>query len=152
AAGLIKKEFPNVKIIMLSSVNTEDEVLSAMAAGAGGYCLKESNPERLFTAIKAVQEGDLWMDSAIAGLGFQKLKSTPNYAASQVRLKKEEPPQQKPEQKTDKYAVMSAEELKLLGLMVEGHSHDKLAQKLSLDPNALRQMQNGIMNKIAVLE
>jgi DNA-binding NarL/FixJ family response regulator/tRNA A-37 threonylcarbamoyl transferase component Bud32 len=148
AATRIRQDDPNVKIIMLSSVNTEREVLGAITAGASGYCIKESNPERLFTAIKAVQEGDLWLDSAIASLilgNLHKGAKSPALAAPLNDLENDG-------HQTDKYAVMSGEELKLLGLMVEGHSHEKLAQLSRISSDRLRIMQIEIMNKIAVIQ
>jgi DNA-binding NarL/FixJ family response regulator/tRNA A-37 threonylcarbamoyl transferase component Bud32 len=148
AATYVKQGYPDVKIIMLSSVNTEEEVLGALTAGASGYCLKESNPERLFTAIKAVHEGDVWLDSAIATLVLEKLKGGSRGKSLPVSISKRNPSAET----TDKYAAMSTEELKLLGLMVEGHAHDQLADLLSIEPDALRKMQSEIMNKIAVLE
>jgi DNA-binding NarL/FixJ family response regulator len=147
ATQRIKGCDPNVKIIMLSSANAEAEVLGAITAGANGYCLKESNPERLVTAIKAVQEGDFWLDSAIVSVVLRNLNTQSKGPPGSLVLRPENLAQ-----KTDKYQAISGEELELLGLLVQGHSPDQLAQMMSKSPDGLREMQTRVMNKIAVIE
>jgi len=37
-----------------------------LQAGASGYCLKDVEPERLYTAVRSVNAGDAWLDATIA--------------------------------------------------------------------------------------
>jgi two-component system response regulator DegU len=66
AASEIISKYPDIKIIMLTQHDNEQDVLASLAAGASGYCLKDVIPERLYTAIRAVNAGDVWLDASIA--------------------------------------------------------------------------------------
>lgn len=56
---------PDIRIIMLTQNDTDQDILAAVDAGASGYCLKNIQPDRLYTAIRAVSSGDVWFDSAL---------------------------------------------------------------------------------------
>lgn len=66
AAGKLKVSHPHVNIIMLTSHDNDSDIFASLSAGAGGYCLKDVLPERLYTAIRSVNAGDIWLDSSIA--------------------------------------------------------------------------------------
>lgn len=54
------------KIIMLTQHDNEQDILASFSAGASGYCLKDVDETRLYTAIRTVYAGDAWLDSSIA--------------------------------------------------------------------------------------
>lgn len=66
AADQLRTSHPEVNIIMLTSHDNDQDIFASLAAGAGGYCLKDVLPERLYMAIRSVKAGDIWLDSAIA--------------------------------------------------------------------------------------
>lgn len=66
AADKLRTSYPEVNIIMLTSHDNDQDIFASLAAGAGGYCLKDVLPERLYMAIRSVKAGDIWLDSAIA--------------------------------------------------------------------------------------
>jgi len=53
-----KEEYQNIPIIMLTTVNTQDEVLAALKAGANSYLTKPFNPEDLKKKIAQILEGE----------------------------------------------------------------------------------------------
>lgn len=57
AIRLVRKEFPVACILMLSSSETEEDVIQSFQAGAVGYITKTSRPAELIAAILAVQAG-----------------------------------------------------------------------------------------------
>ncbi|MCG2420019.1 response regulator transcription factor [Aequorivita sp. F47161] len=65
ATKLIKKEFPETKIIAFTMFNQRDAVSQMIAAGASGYLLKNSPLEEVLNAIKSVAEGNTFFDSGI---------------------------------------------------------------------------------------
>jgi DNA-binding NarL/FixJ family response regulator len=67
ASRKIKEKHGDVEIVMLTSHDNERDIFASLAAGAGGYCLKDVEPERLYSAIRSVRAGDVWLDSTIAG-------------------------------------------------------------------------------------
>ncbi|MBW1295415.1 response regulator transcription factor [Aquimarina litoralis] len=58
ATKIIKKDFPNVKVLILSMYNTEKFVHSVIEIGADGYILKNKGKEELALAIKYIADGD----------------------------------------------------------------------------------------------
>ena len=57
----IRKSYPHIKILILTSFSEEKMVINAIKSGANGYVLKESSPEELVQAIHAVMRGELWI-------------------------------------------------------------------------------------------
>ena len=57
---------------MLTSHDNERDIFASLSAGAAGYCLKDVDPERLYAAIRCVNSGDVWLDSAIASKVIKK--------------------------------------------------------------------------------
>lgn len=66
ATARIAKEFPHVRVIMLSMNATEEYVLQAMRAGARGYLLKNVSPAELAKAIAAVAQGETYLSAAVS--------------------------------------------------------------------------------------
>lgn len=62
---LIKKEFPETKVIAFTMFNQQEAISQMIAAGASGYLLKNSPLEEVLNAINAVSQGNTFFDSAI---------------------------------------------------------------------------------------
>lgn len=65
ATRIIKREFPETKIIAFTMFSQEDAVTQMLDAGASGYLLKSSPLEEVLRAIKVVTEGDTFFDNAL---------------------------------------------------------------------------------------
>ncbi len=68
AAKEIQKIDKNIKIIILTSHSSEEEVIESIKAGARAYCSKEVNPDKIADIVSSVIEGALWFDSKIANI------------------------------------------------------------------------------------
>jgi DNA-binding NarL/FixJ family response regulator len=66
ATARIIKEFPQVRIIILSMHANEEYVLQTLRAGAAGYLLKDAATAELELAIQAVAKGDTYLSPAIS--------------------------------------------------------------------------------------
>jgi len=66
ALALINEAQPNVRVVILSMHNSKEHVLRALRLGAVGFMLKEDAPEELAQAIKAVNQGNTWLSSAVS--------------------------------------------------------------------------------------
>jgi len=129
ATQQIKAALPEVRIVMLTSHTTENEVIAALSSGADAYCIKGTNVDRLIAAIAAAQEGATYLDPQIARRVIEHLK--PPSPASNI-------------------GHLSQRELEVLKLMVEGKSNPEIAAELYLSPNTVKTHIRGIMNKLAV--
>jgi len=68
ATSVLVQEFPETRILMLSTHSGEEEVFRSLQAGARGYMLKSAMREELLRAIREVCEGRRYVDPAVAPL------------------------------------------------------------------------------------
>lgn len=64
----IKNINKNIKILILTSHNTKNEVLDSIKAGATAYCSKDINPKILSEVFSSVIDGAVWFDSKVANI------------------------------------------------------------------------------------
>lgn len=68
AVTAIMREFPDARILMLSTHSGEEEIYRSLQAGARGYILKSVMREELLRAIRQVHEGKRYLDPTLAPL------------------------------------------------------------------------------------
>lgn len=129
ATQQIKAVLPNVRVVMLTSHTSENEIIAALSSGADAYCIKGADVTRLIAAIAAAYEGATYLDPQIARRVIEHLK--PPATANTI-------------------GQLSQREHEVLKLMVEGLSNPEIAAKLYLSPNTVKTHVRGIMNKLAV--
>ena len=129
ATQQIRAKLPDIRIVVLTSHTSETEIIAALSSGADAYCVKGADVERLVTAIAAAQEGAVYLDPKIARRVIEHLK---------------------PPTITTPIGQLSARELDVLKLIVEGYSNPEIANALYLSPNTIKTHIRGIMNKLAV--
>ena len=136
ATKTIRSSHPEIKIIMLSSHNTERIILASLSAGANGYCLKDIDDDRLITAIHCVAKGDFWIDSSIASSVLRLLplndKASQSTAPNANRFN------------------LSEREIQVLGLIVEGKTNQAIASTLHLSVDTIKNHLKTIMDKLSV--
>lgn len=132
AARLIRKNSVDVKIVMLTTFNTESEIFAALAAGANGYCLKDVSDNRLHTAIKSVSNGDTWLDSNVVG---KIVGALPTFASTEQDEASE---------------TLSNREKDVLKLIVDGLSNGEIAKKLFISNDTVKTHLRHILEKLKV--
>lgn len=80
-----KEHYPNVNIMALSMLEDEKAIISMLKAGAGGYMLKESTPNDLLTAIKAIVDKGFYVNDLVSGRLLVALKDGDTKPAFSVR-------------------------------------------------------------------
>lgn len=135
AAREIKEALPDTGLVMLTSHDSENEIFSALAAGADGYCLKTSSENQLQLAITSVANQAVWLDPAIAK---RILKVSTSRPAAEIQAKEE-----------DKFPL-SDRELEVLGHVVDGLSNQQIATRLFLSPDTIKTHMKHIMGKLMV--
>jgi DNA-binding NarL/FixJ family response regulator len=89
ATRQVIRDLPATRVIILTTFDSDDYLRDALVAGASGFLLKSSPPERLVTAIRTVAAGDALLDPAVTRRvieGFTRLPSLPDVAPELVRL------------------------------------------------------------------
>ena len=123
----ILKNFPEIKVIALTSFVEEDLVVRSIQAGAIGYLLKNVSADKLAEAIRA------------ATLGQSTIEST----AAQILLQASHKPAQVGDNLTER-------ERQVLALIAEGMTNKEIAQQLSLSHGTVRVYVSHVLAKLGV--
>ena len=127
ATRLIRKQFPTIQVLALTSFKEEILVQSALQAGAIGYLLKDVSADELAQAIRAAHAGRATLSPQAA----QALV----HAASQP-----------PAPGFD----LTERERAVLALMVEGLNNTQIAGRLSVSPSTIKSHVSNILSKLGV--
>lgn len=137
ATQQVKSFDENIKVVILTSHEREEEVISALGSGANAYCLKDIDSARLAEAIQTVAEGGAWLDPAVASVA---LKLCPKPADGKQGVAK---PQQNKAQLTER-------EMEVLRLLVEGMSNTEIANELIVSVHTAKAHVCNILQKLYV--
>jgi two-component system, NarL family, response regulator LiaR len=127
ATRLIRKKFPDVQVLALTSFKEEILVQSALQAGAIGYLLKDVSADELAQAIRAAQAGRATLSPEAA----QALV----HAASQPRTPGLD---------------LTDREREVLTLMIDGLNNTQIAARLTVSPSTVKSHVSNILAKLGV--
>jgi DNA-binding NarL/FixJ family response regulator len=144
AARIILDRHPQIKIIMLTASDNERDIFASLAAGSCGYCLKGFQPERVVAAIRGVQGGDIWLDSAIAAKVIKLYEAPTPAPAATAHSREAKEPVREIEQ------PLSSRELEVLRLVVKGYSNKQIAEVLTVSAETVKTHMRHIMEKLSV--
>lgn len=130
----IKKLLPDVKVIILTSHNSEEEVLESIKAGASAYCSKDINPDRLAQIVLSVIEGAVWFDSKVAQVILNAVSKGKDSEKNQ---------------ETIDYNLTSREK-QVLKLIREGYNNNEISKKLEVSINTVKVHVSSIIQKLGV--
>lgn len=132
ATSLIKKEFPEVKVLMQTVFEDDVKIFEALCAGANGYILKSTSPVKMLEAITDVQNGGVAFNPAVAAKVaalFQKFIA-PSTLITNYQL--------------------TNREKEILQLLTEGMPMPQIAEKISLAYETVRGYVKSIYQKLHV--
>lgn len=129
------REAPATRCIALSMHTSESYVLEAFRSGAAGYVVKDSAPEELAQAIRAVAGGGRHLSASIAeGIGEDMLQRVHTGSAPAPR-----PLDQ-----------LTARQRQILQLVAEGNSTRSIAQRLSISIKTVETHRAQIMERLGI--
>ncbi len=128
----ITKNFPDTRVIMLTSYAEDEMLFSAIRSGASGYVLKQIGAEDLIKAIEAVGRGEGLLDPAVTQRVFQEVRRA-------VR-----------EEEASAFANLSQQEKHVLALVSEGRTNREIAKALFLGEGTVRNYVSSILSKLGV--
>jgi DNA-binding NarL/FixJ family response regulator len=124
----IRDEYPQTRVLMLTSYAEEETVVAALLAGAAGYVLKNVGRARLLEALRSVARGDSLLDSKVTRSVVDKLVSGGA--------------------KKDEQDDLTAREREVLALIAEGATNKEIAAKLVVSENTARNHVSHILGKL----
>jgi NarL family two-component system response regulator LiaR len=125
----IKKADPEARILVLTSYAEDTKIFPALKAGAHGYLLKDSSPQDLLRAIRAVHCGESSLDPKVARQVINRIVETPE---SQLEN------------------LLTEREKEVLRLVAEGLSNKEIADQLVMTERTVRSHVGSIFDKLHV--
>ena len=130
ATQRIAQAHPEVKVLMLTTFETDGFVLQALKAGASGYVLKDSKVESIVSSILAVKSGERVMAGSVANLVVGMLTGTTN--------------------RKELYDGLTARELEILKLIAEGVANKQIAFRLKISEKTVRNHVSNTYEKLQI--
>lgn len=134
ATAIIKSKFPQIKIIMLTVFDNDENIFKAIKAGADGYFLKEVNPQELYNGIQETLSGGAGMTPSIA---LKTLKLLREPLVFDDSIAKEE-------------ISLTSREIEVLEQLSKGLKYNAIAENLFLSPGTIRKHVENIYTKLQV--
>lgn len=120
--SIVRKEFPGVRTIILSTYHGDEDIYRAFQAGAKGYLLKSMDRETLVEAIRTVHSGKTYIPPVVA-----------------ERLSRRMP---RPD--------LSARELEVLHLIVQGLANKEIGAALNITEGTVKLHVRKVLEKLNV--
>lgn len=133
ATARLTKDYPTVKVIVLSMYSNEEYVLQALRAGASGYLLKESATAELRLALDTVARGETYLSPSISKTVIDDYLG--RVEASKNPLDKLTPRQRE-----------------ILQLIVEGNSTRKIAEILHVSAKTVETHRAQLQERLGIFD
>ena len=127
ATKIIRKEYPNTKVLILSMYKRKSFILKLMNAGAAGYILKEKSKQQLISAIHNISRGN-------SHYGIEVINQVTNLDS----------------ENNETYVQLSERELEVLCLIAEGLTSKEISVKLSRAEATINTHRRNLLQKLEV--
>ena len=122
----ILKEWPEAKILILTSYLDNEKIYPVLDAGAHGYMLKTSSAEEILRAIKKVAKGEFAIETEVS----KKVE----YHRNHIELHED----------------LTARERDILGLLAKGYENQRIADELFISLKTVKTHVSNILSKLEV--
>jgi len=139
-ARMICETYPDIKVLMLTTLNDSEYVIKTLGFGAVGYLLKSVSPVDLIAAIRGVSEGNVLIAPKVAFKLLKKLMGK-HKERSNVDITINSP---------DWIEQLSKREKEVLGLIAQGYNNKEIAKKLYIGEQTVRNYVSIIYCKLGV--
>ena len=131
----VREAAPNAEVVILTASGTEENLLSAIRAGAAGYLLKSEPPERIAEFLRSVAGGEAALSGSIARRLLERVREGGRFGGGV------------PEAIANR---LSARELEVLLLLDEHLGTDEIAGRLFISEHTVRSHVKSLMRKLGV--
>jgi DNA-binding NarL/FixJ family response regulator len=129
ATAAIVKQFPDVKVVILTSFSEQQRVMAALDAGAEGYVLKHADPEQILAAIDAVYRGGAPIDPQVARVLLDAKRLGPA-----------------------DHGALTDREAEVLGLVRAGLANKQIARRLDISERTVKAHLTKIFQTLGVTD
>ncbi len=129
ATGAIAQQFPDTKVLILTTFDDDEYVSQALRLGAKGYLLKDTEPDELALAIRSVHKGHTQLGPGL----LEKALMTQN-----PTLKDPSPALER----------LTSRELEVLRLIASGANNREIAEALFLSENTVKNYVTNILSQL----
>lgn len=126
----VKEKCPDVRVLVLTSFDDEEEIFGVLSAGASGYLLKDSPPSHVAQAVRSVADDQVVLDSAIAGRVISGNHHPDTMATEELR------------------ELLSDRELEVLELIAKGLSNKEIGRALWIGETTVKTHVSHILRKM----
>lgn len=127
---LVRERHPSVEVLMLTVLAERAQIFESICNGACGYLLKDTPPGRLVAALHEAKEGGAPMSPEIARKVVELFRRTAPPPAEAAKL--------------------TPQEIRLLGLLADGHGYQAAAERLVVSVNTVRNYVRSVYEKLHV--
>ena len=129
----VKTKYPQIKILVLTVFDNDENIFNVIKAGADGYLLKEITANDLYQGILETLNGGAAMHPSIAFKTLKLLRNPQNF-----------------ENKCDLEIKLSSREIEVLEQLSKGLNYNNIAENLFLSPSTVRKHIENIYTKLQV--
>lgn len=131
AISLLRKEFEQVKVIVLTMYDDQEMITRMMEMGANAYLTKTTDPEEIYNAILTCMNDDFYFNDLVN-------------RAVLLRLQQKRP--QKPHFSTT--ATFSEKELRILRLIADDKTTEEISKEVYLSPRTVETIRQNMKTKV----
>ncbi|HEY6449477.1 MAG TPA: response regulator transcription factor [Candidatus Cybelea sp.] len=128
----VRAELAPTRVVIVTMIDLEEEVLAALAAGADAYCLKSSDTERIVDAVRIASEGGAYFDPQIAHVVLARFStarpSDPHFSPLTLR------------------------ETEILRLISDGRANSEIAESLHIGLGTVKGHIRDILEKLSAAD
>jgi DNA-binding NarL/FixJ family response regulator len=132
ATRQILEAVPGAKVLILTTFETDSQVIQALKAGASGYVLKDSSAAAIVSSIVAVMSGERVMASAVANRVLEMLTGTTT--------------------PKEFYDGLTNREIEILKLLANGMANKQIAYRLKISEKTVRNHVSNTYEKLGIYD
>lgn len=134
ATAMIKRDFSDIKIIVLTTFNDDQYIYDALKNGASGYLLKDTSPSEIAKAVRTVYNGGALIQSEVAVKVIDKFSQLANKTVDKIIDKRAE--------------LLTEREVEILRLIAEGKNNKEIADQLFLSQGTVKNHITRVLIKL----